>query len=71
MISTLEKRDACVPPGNEGIADALQVLTLRRLVLEKNGSCRPTLEGVKILRYYASSISHLLRPEEGLQRTGD
>ena len=71
LISTLEKRDACVPPGNEGIADALQVLTLRRLVLEKNGSCRPTLEGVKILRYYASSISHLLRPEEGLQRTGD
>jgi glycerol-3-phosphate O-acyltransferase len=71
LISALFERDACAPPGNGGIADALRMLTLRRLVLEKNGSYRPTLEGVKVLRYYASSISHLLHPEEGSQRTGD
>ena len=56
------ERGACVAPENEGVADALRMLTLRRLVLEKNGSYRPTLEGVEILRYYAGSIA---------QRTGD
>jgi glycerol-3-phosphate O-acyltransferase len=73
LISALEERDARVPLGNEGIANALRMLALRRLVLEKNGSYRPTPEGVKVLRYYAGSISHLLRPEEdsSRQRTGD
>ena len=68
----ISERGACVPAGDEGIADALRMLTLRRLVLEKTGSYRPTPEGVKILRYYVSSISHLL-PESGSSRqtTGD
>lgn len=71
LISTLEERGARVPARNESIVDALRMLALRRLVLEKNGSYRAALEGVKVLRYYASSISHLLRPEEGSQRTRD
>jgi glycerol-3-phosphate O-acyltransferase len=67
-ISALEARGAWVPAG--GVADALRILTLRGLVLERDGSYRPTREGVRFLRYYSSSISHL-RPEEGSRSTGD
>jgi glycerol-3-phosphate O-acyltransferase len=63
LTSSLFERGACIPPRSKGIADALRVLTLRRLVLEKDGSYRPTREGVKFLRYYAGSISHYFPKE--------
>jgi glycerol-3-phosphate O-acyltransferase len=67
LVSTLEERSAraCIPPGHEGIEYGLRTLTLRRLALRKYESYRPALDGVKVLRYYANSISHLLASRRG------
>jgi len=42
------------------ISVGLRMLTLRRLVRERNGSFTPVPEQLHLLRYYANSIAHLL-----------
>jgi glycerol-3-phosphate O-acyltransferase len=44
------------------IGVGLRMLTLRRLVLERDGLLRSNPEEAALLRYYANSIAHLLAP---------
>jgi glycerol-3-phosphate O-acyltransferase len=45
------------------IAVGLRMLTLRNLVVEKEGLFTPVPEEVPLLRYYANAIAHLVRRE--------
>ena len=42
----------------------LRMLRLRRMVLEKDGLLRPNPAELVLLRYYANSIAHLVRPAD-------
>jgi hypothetical protein len=44
----------------ETIINALNMLTLRRLVIETDGLYKPVVEEYDVLTYYANSIVHWL-----------
>jgi glycerol-3-phosphate O-acyltransferase len=47
----------------------VRMLTLRRLVLEKDGLFRANPDEAELLRYYANSIAHLLPASSGIPTT--
>ena len=64
LIGRLEKEKAHIYiPRNDwnyAITVGLRMLTLRRFIREENGLYSAVPEDIKMLRYYANSISHLL-----------
>ncbi len=64
LVSELERRGAwgCFE-GDAAIEAALRILVLRRMVVQQGDGYRTAPESVKLLRFYAASISHFL-PEE-------
>jgi len=64
LIGRLEKEKAHIYiPRNDwnyAITVGLRMLTLRRIIREENNLYSAVPEDIKMLRYYANSISHLL-----------
>jgi glycerol-3-phosphate O-acyltransferase len=67
LMAQLEKKGAYVYiPRHDrdyAVEVGLRMLTLRRIVSKEEGGFRTLPEQIKILTYYANSISHLLNPE--------
>ena len=67
LISRLERTKAHIyiprSDWNYAIDVGLRMLTLRHIIEEDNNLYKTVPEEVKILRYYANSIRHLLEQE--------
>jgi glycerol-3-phosphate O-acyltransferase len=77
VLALIERLEAAgahvyVPRGDQdyAISVGLRMLTLRRLVDERDGLFTPRREELPLLRYYANSIRHLLPAAGGGPQPG-